>query len=236
LENRRLAGGMIMAFKLGSVVPWGRNLNEYKKMFQLDDNDMAKKIAGFGDGPASFNYEATQQGYSITSFDPIYQFSKNDFKNRIDEVRITVMQQMKENKDNYVWTNIKSLDELENIRMYAMRLFLADYEQGKTEKRYIYHELPNRLPCEDNTFDIGLSSHFLLMYTALGYDFHIQAMTEMLRVCKEIRIFPTVDLDANKTDLISNVIEYFKKSYTVEIKETQYKFQKDANRLLIIKK
>jgi hypothetical protein len=74
------------------------------------------------------------------------------------------------------------------------------------------------------------------MYTALGYDFHIQAMTEMLRVCKEIRIFPIVDLDANKTDLISNIIEYFKKSYAIEIKETQYKFQKDANRLLIIKK
>jgi hypothetical protein len=225
-----------MAFKLNSVVPWGRNFDEYKQMFLLDDNDKSKKIAGFGDGPASFNYEATGQGYSVTSFDPIYQFSKNALEKRIDEVRTTVMEQMKENKDNYVWTNIKSLDELENIRMSAMSLFLTDYEQGKSEKRYIYHELPNVLPYKDDTFDIGLSSHFLLMYTALGYDFHICAMSEMLRVCKEIRIFPIVDLDANKTDLISKVIEYFKKSYDVEIKETGYKFQKDANRLLIIRK
>jgi hypothetical protein len=74
------------------------------------------------------------------------------------------------------------------------------------------------------------------MYTALGYDFHIQAMTEMLRVCKEIRIFPTVDLDANKTDLLLNVMEYFKKSYAVEMKETQYQFQKGANSFLLIKK
>jgi hypothetical protein len=225
-----------MAFKLDSVVPWGRNFNEYKMMFQLEDNDTAKKIVGFGDGPACFNYEATQQGYSVTSFDPIYQFSKNDLEKRIDEVRVTVMEQMKENKDNYVWTNINGLDELENIRMSAMRLFLADYEQGKAEKRYICHELPDSLPYEDNAFDIGLSSHFLLMYTALGYDFHISAMTEMLRVCKEIRIFPIVDLDANKTDLISNVIEYFKKSYDVEIKDTRYKFQKDADKLLVIRK
>jgi hypothetical protein len=129
-----------------------------------------KKIAGFGDDPASFNYEATQQGYSITSFDPIYQFSKNDLEKRIDDVCITVMNQMQENMDSYVWTNIKSLDELENIRMSAMRLFLADYEQGKVQKRYIYHELPNRLPYEDNTFHIGLSSHFLLMYTILLWD------------------------------------------------------------------
>ena len=68
---------------------------------------------------------------------------------------------------------------------------MRDYEKGKAEQRYICHELPDRLPYEDGYFDIGLSSHFLLMYTMLGYDFHISAMAEMLRVCKEIRIFPT---------------------------------------------
>ena len=224
-----------MAFKLNSVVPWGRNLNEYRLMFQLSDSDMSKKIAGFGDGPASFNYEATQQGYSVTSFDPIYCFSERDLQNRIEEVRITVMEQMRGNIDNYVWTNIKSLEELENVRMSAMRLFLSDYERGKAERRYICHELPEKLPYKENAFDIGLSSHFLLMYTDLGYDFHIKAMNEMLRVCKEIRIFPIVDLDANKTDLISDVIDYFKNHYDIEIVDTQYEFQKGANKMLIIR-
>lgn len=225
-----------MAFKLNSVVPWGRNFSEYQLMFELDDGDVHKKIAGFGDGPASFNYEATRQGYCVTSFDPVYRFSRNDLEKRIDEVRITVMQQMKDNMDHYVWTNIKDLEELENTRMSAMRLFLADYERGKSENRYVCHELPGRLPYEDNAFDIGLSSHFLLMYTALGYDFQIQSMTEMLRVCREIRIFPIVDLDANETDLISNVIEYFRNRYDVEIIETKYEFQRNANKLLIIRK
>ena len=225
-----------MAFKLENVVPWGRNLDEYRAMFLLSDDDISKNIAGFGDGPASFNFEATQQGYSVTSFDPIYQFSKDDLQKRIDEVRITVIQQMRENINNYVWTKIKNLEELENVRMSAMRLFLDDFEKGKQEGRYIYHELPNRLKYEDDTFDIGLSSHFLLMYTILGFDFHVKAMTEMLRICKEIRIFPIVDLDANKTDLISNVIDYFKQRYDVEIRQTQYEFQKGDNKLLIIRK
>lgn len=225
-----------MAFELENVVPWGRNLDEYRLMFLLSDSDMSKNIAGFGDGPASFNFEAMQQGYSVTSFDPIYQFSKVDLQKRIEDVRITVMQQMRENMNNYVWTKIKSLEELENVRMSAMRLFLEDFEKGKQEGRYIHHKLPDRLTLEDNTFDIGLSSHFLLMYTSLGFDFHIQAMTEMLRVCREIRIFPIVDLDANKTDLISNVIDYFKQRYNVEIMKTQYEFQKGDNKLLIIKK
>lgn len=225
-----------MAFNLENVVPWGRNFNEYKLMFQLNESDVSKNIAGFGDGPSCFNYEATQQGYSVTSFDPIYQFSKNELKKRIDDVRITVMWQMRENINNYVWTNIKNLEELENIRMSAMRLFLSDFEKGKQDGRYIYHELPNRLIYADDSFDIGLSSHFLLMYTVLGYEFHIQSMTEMLRVCKEIRIFPIVDLDANKTDLISKVINYFDKRYDVEIRKTQYEFQKGDNNMLIIRK
>ncbi len=225
-----------MAFKLDNVVPWGRNMKEYQLMFQLSDNDMLKKIASFGDGPACFNYEMTERNRDVTSFDLIYQFSKTDIEKRIEEVRITVMQQMRENMDNYVWKNIKNLDELENTRMSAMKKFLSDYEKGKAEGRYIFHELPNKLPYESDYFDIGLSSHFLLMYTQLGYDFHIMSMEEMLRVCKEIRVFPIVDLDAVKSNLAENVIDYFRKNFKVEIIKTGYEFQKGDNKLLIIKK
>ena len=225
-----------MAFKLNSVVPWGRNMEEYIRMFRLNESDLSRRIAGFGDGPACFNCEMTARGGNVTSFDPIYQFSKTDLEKRIEEVRVIVMRQMSENMDNYVWKNIKNLDELEFTRMSAMRKFLSDYEKGKTERRYVFHELPNRLLYDDNHFDIGLSSHFLLMYTSLGYDFHIASMTEMLRVCKEIRIFPIVDLDANKTGLSEKVIDYFKKDYKVEIVKTEYEFQKGENKLLIIRK
>ncbi len=178
----------------------------------------------------------TERNGNVISFDLIYQFSKTDIEKRIEEVRVIVMQQMRENMDNYVWTNIKDLDELEFTRMSAMKKFLSDYEKGKAEGRYVFHELPNRLLYEDNYFDIGLSSHFLLMYTSLGYDFHIASITEMLRVCKEIRIFPIVDLDANKTDLTVKVMDYFKKDYNVESVKTDYEFQKGENKLLIIKK
>lgn len=225
-----------MSFTLEEVVPWGRNFNEYQEMFLIKETDKNKKIAGFGDGPASFNAQGTEQGYDIKSFDPIYQFSKEQIEKRIEEVRKTVMEQMAKNQENYVWTKIKNLEELESIRMNAMHMFLKDFEQGYQKNRYIYHELPNKVLFEDNFFDIGLSSHFLLMYTQLGYQFHIQAMEEMLRVCKEIRIFPIVDLDANQSDLISKVIDYFRKDYDVEIVDTQYVFQKGDNKLLIIRK
>lgn len=225
-----------MAFKLNSVVPWGRNFSEYKAMFMLTDEDLQKKIAGFGDGPASFNLEIHKMGADVTSYDIVYQFSKDELQNRIEEVRSIVMEQMKENKDNYVWKNIKSLDELEKTRMSAMSMFLEDFEKGKAEGRYIYHNLPEKINAEDNTYDIGLSSHFLLMYTDLGYDFHIKAISEMLRLCREIRIFPVCDLDGSKTELIDDVKNYFSKDYDVRLLKTEYEFLKDGNKMMVIKK
>lgn len=67
-----------MAFTLNSVVPWGRNLDEYKAIFLLSENDLEKKITGFGDGSASFSYEAHCLGCGITSYDSIHQFSKKE--------------------------------------------------------------------------------------------------------------------------------------------------------------
>lgn len=225
-----------MAFQLNNVVPWGRNMEEYKLMFLLNEEDMKKKIAGFGDGPASFNFEAHCLGCDITSYDPIYQFNKEELEKRIEDVRGIVMQQMSENMDNYIWTKIRDLHQLEQIRMDAMKSFLNDFEAGLSEGRYRYHELPNCLPVEENYYDIGLSSHFLLLYTQLGFDFHIKAIDEMLRVCREVRIFPVVDLDANQADMISDVIDELEKKYDVELKVTNYQFQKNANKMLVIRK
>lgn len=69
-----------MAFKLSNVVPWGRTMEEYVQMFCLTEEDLKKKIAGFGDGPASFNFEASKMGSNVVSYDPIYQFAKKDLR------------------------------------------------------------------------------------------------------------------------------------------------------------
>ena len=72
------------------------------------------------------------------------------------------------------------------------------------------------------------------MYTSLGYDFHIKAISEMLRVCRQVRIFPLCDLDSNDSEMIQSVIDYFAQGYDTQIKQTPYQFQKGADRLLII--
>jgi len=76
-----------MAFKLENVVPWGRNLDEYRNMFHLTDSDLNKNIVSFGDGPASFNYEMMKLNLKVISLDPIYQFSKDELQQRIIETK-----------------------------------------------------------------------------------------------------------------------------------------------------
>ena len=48
-----------MSVKLSEVIPWGRSFEEYRLMFALSEADLAGVILGCGDGPASFNTEAT---------------------------------------------------------------------------------------------------------------------------------------------------------------------------------
>jgi hypothetical protein len=223
-----------MAFKLKNVVPWGRNLDEYRAMFRLTDEDLQKRIAGFGDGPASFNSELTLLGGKVVSFDPLYKYNKTQIQERINETKNLVLEQAKANQTNFVWKNILDVDHLECIRMSAMKLFLNDFQTGN--KRYIAHELPAKTSFGNNSFDLGLSSHFLLLYPGLGLKFHIQSIIEMLRICREVRIFPLLNLDAQLSEMLQPIVEHFSAKYKIEIVSVNYEFQRNGNEMLVITK
>ena len=61
-------------------------------------------------------------------------------------------------------------------------------------------------------------------------------MTEMLRIAKEIRVFPILDLDAKKSELLDDLIDYFQTDYQVSIEKVDYEFQKNGNKMLMIKR
>ncbi len=225
-----------MAFELKSVVPWGRNLKEYRLMFNLTEADLAKKIISAGDGPASFNAQMKSLGHKVISLDPIYEFSKEDLAQRIRETGQEVLTQTRRNQQNFVWKLIKDIDELEKVRMQAMQTFLADYEPGRQEGRYLAHALPNRTIYQDDEFELGLSSHFLLLYAQLGLDFHLQSITEMMRICREIRIFPLLDLNAEESRVLGDTIEFFGSAYQIGIEPVAYEFQRNGNKMLRISK
>lgn len=224
---------MKIDYKLKSIVPWGRNLEEYQQIFSLSNRDLKKKILGCGDGPSSFNAELTALGGDVISIDPIYQFSKEQLSSRIDEVATEVMLMVRQNRANFVWRNIKNPEELEQIRMSAMRGFLEDYPEGLEQKRYCFEMLPS-LSFKDKSFDLALSSHFLFLYSEhLDFEFHLSAILEMLRVAVEVRIFPLKTLENVYSPHLKKVQEALeKKGYKSEIIKTEYEFQKGANEML----
>lgn len=225
-----------MGFALDKVVPWGRSYMEYASMFALSDADLQLRILGCGDGPAGFNSELTKRGGNITSIDPVYALDAAQIKSRISETCDTVMAQMRENQNDYVWNTISSVEELGRIRMSAMDAFLSDFESGKRENRYIAGELPS-LPFQSGVFDIALSSHFLFLYSAhLSVEFHLQAFRAMLRVAREVRVFPLLTLEGKPSPHLKPVIEHLgHHRFSAEFRRVPYEFQRGGNEMLLVK-
>ncbi len=223
--------------ELENIVPWGRNLSEYVAMFMLTSDNLNSNILGCGDGPASFNTEVDLHDGTVISVDPLYAYSKQEIMRRIDDVTEEVMAQVVKNQENFVWQSITSTGMLYEMRIEAMTEFLIDYNEGKEEGRYVTGELPN-LSFEAEQFDLALSSHFLFLYSEhLDEAFHIKSLVEMLRVAKEVRVFPLVDLKGEKSLHVEGVMKELKNlGYEASIVKVGYEFQKGANEMLKVTK
>lgn len=225
-----------MAMMLKQVVPFGRSLNEYIQMFNLSEDDLNRTILGVGDGPASFNAEMTRRNKTVISVDPIYQFSGLEILERFNHVLEDIIQQVKNTPDDWVWSFHKSPDDLKWNRVKVIHTFMEDYDRGKQTGRYRVGELPN-LEFSDQQFDLSLCSHFLFLY-ADHFDevFHREAIAEMLRVSREVRIFPLLTLRLQRSPFLDLIMQYFKQqNYRVEVVKTQYELQKGGNEMLVIK-
>jgi hypothetical protein len=230
-----------MSMKLNEVIPWGRSYEEYRRMFALTDEDLAETILGCGDGPASFNAEATALGHRVVSCDPIYAFPVDEIGRRVEESYDTVISQVKKDADGFVWADFRDPDHLGECRLTAMRWFLADFDKGQQEGRYVAASLPT-LPFADGQLSLALISHLLFLYSEqLDLDFHIAAFEELLRVAGEVRVFPLLGLDRQWSPHVGPVREHLERDGCLaEVVVVGYEFQKAeghaGNRMLRIRR
>ena len=224
-------------FTLDQVVPWGRSLEEYRRMFALTDEELGLRILGCADGPASFNAEASRRGCRVVSCDPLYRFSATQIQDRIAAIYGQVMEQARQNADDYVWSTIPSIEELGSVRMAAMREFLSDFPEGKTAGRYVDAELPV-LPFGDGSFDVALSSHFLFLYSDhVDKAFHRASVREMCRLAPDVRIFPLLALSGQRSPFVDDVAEECVRSgCEVSIDTVAYEFRRGANQMMRIRR
>lgn len=223
--------------KLSEVIPWGRSYDEYRLMFALSGRDLAGRVLGCGDGPAGFNAGATAEGLSVTSCDPIYAFSREEIRQRVEGCYEDVISQVRLNPEGFVWDYFLDPDHLGHARLAAMRRFLTDFEEGKAAGRYVTASLPS-LPFEDGQFDLALCSHLLFLYSdQLSFEFHRAAVEELLRVAKEVRLFPLLSLEGRPSPHIEPLQNHLaKRGWTTELRPVTYEFQRGGNRMLRIRK
>ncbi|MDB9517207.1 SAM-dependent methyltransferase [Roseofilum reptotaenium CS-1145] len=224
-----------MAMQLDRVVPFGRSLDEYTKLFNLTESDLQKKILSVADGPASFNAEGTAKGYQIQSIDPLYCFSAKEIQDQFYAVVDDVIDQVKRSAKDWIWSYHQSPQDLRQNRERALQLFSQDYEQGKAEGRYEIGELPH-LRYADLEYELGLCSHFLFLYSDhFNQELHLQSIQELLRVCTEVRIFPLLTLNLERSPylpLVLDTLDY--QGYNCQIQTVEYQLQRGGNQMLKI--
>jgi len=206
-------------------------------MFALSKEDLSKRILGCSDGPASFNAELTREGGNVVSVDPLYAYEVEHIRRRIEETFDTVIAEARKSRDEFVWKDIRSIEELGTVRMKAMQDFLEDYPQGKIEGRYVTESAPT-LSFPHDRFDLALCSHFLFLYSEqLDLAFHIDTITELCRVSGEARVFPLLRLGSVPSPHVAPVIQHFKAhGYEVSRLQVSYEFQRGGNEMLKIRR
>jgi hypothetical protein len=225
-----------VAYTYESVVPWGRSFDEYVRMFSLSESDLRGKILGCADGPAGFNAKMAELGRCAISCDPLYQFSAAQIQKRIDETYDDIIAQTYSNVERFNWSTITSVDELGRVRRAAMDSFLADYDAGKRDGRYVSAALPD-LPFRNGAFTLALCSHFLFLYSPiLSLTLHEQAIDAMCTVADEVRIFPLLTYNSEPSPYVEPLVTALRDAgRQVTIEHVTYEFQKGANEMLRVR-
>lgn len=178
-----------------------------------------------------------RRGYRVVSVDPLYHCSAEQIRERGRSAYRTIIEQPVANQSAYVWAEIPSPQDLGRIRIETMHEFLTDFELGKSEGRYLPHQLP-QLPFGDDEFDLALCSHLLFTYSQqLSAEFHRQAMLEMCRVATEVRVFPLLDHSGRPSPHVDSVRRCLKESgYQSAIQPVDYEFQRGASQMLVARR
>lgn len=184
-------------FDFDRVAIYGRSIDEYVKMFNLDLMALkGKRILDCCAGPAAFACQAAAMDIEVVACDPIYQLEVEALRSMIDQDAKAVLKKHADNPTllyQQVTPTIK--------RREAMEIFLKDLPTGKCAGRYVTGQLPD-LPFADGSFDMVLCGNFLFLYSdkasggmmthaTFDYKFHCDSLSELLRICRqEVRIYP----------------------------------------------
>lgn len=168
-----------------------RAYDEYVAFFGLDPDALrGKRVLDCSAGASSFVARLCRQGVDAVAVDPAYELPRD----QLAEVAAAGLRDgnaiAASFPGRFTWRWYGSVEAREKMRSRALAEFVLDLAEHP--ERYVAASLP-ALPFADRAFDIAVCSHLLFTWAdQLGYDWHVAALRELLRVAGEVRVFPTV--------------------------------------------
>lgn len=234
-------------FQLDRVACFGRTMNEYVEMFNLDlESLMGTSILDCASGPASFAAEALKKHIKVVACDPIYSQKIDQIIESAQRDIPACIRETQRHRGLFVReTNDEDICFL-NEKLKALTTFANDYKKIDACRRYVAASFPH-LPFYDESFDMVLSANLLFLYSDVetggilenskfDYLFHHRALHEMLRIARnEVRIYPVVGPNKEKHPFIDELLKdesFFK--YDLQFETVMMKDIKGATQMLRI--
>lgn len=212
---------------------WGHSFKNYLLMFDLTDNDLQEPILDVAAGASSFNAEMTMRGFHVISSDPLYEHSSENIKAKVALMLDNLETRIGQRQDTFIWDFERSPKQLMLKQRAMAEIFLKDFTKGFEEKRYIPDSLPN-LSFADYQFSLAVCANFLFdgPYHH-NLDFQLEAIREMCRVSREVRIFPLLDDSGEISANVGPIMAALQaQDYGVEVREVAFHLQKNGNAML----
>lgn len=219
----------------GSIVPWGRNADEYEAFFDLVDVPASARILDCGSGPSSFCAESWRAGRSVVAVDPVYARPVRDILDGFDRTAVRMLEGMRRAYERFDWTSYGSPEAVVDRRRAALDGFVAHVSEHPGS--YVAASLP-RLPFLRDSFDLVLCSHLLFLYSEeLGLAAHVQYLEELLRVGREVRVYPLLDMSGEVSPHLEACAAELERAAHVEIAPVPYEFRLgDSNMLKVTRR
>jgi hypothetical protein len=221
---------------IGEMLVSARSGREYGAMFDLDLDALAgRRVLDCPGGAAAFTADATAAGAVVTAVDPRYGDDPDELIAHAHAETRRGNDFIRQEPDRFVWTYFADVAAHLAERTAAVDRFAAD--RRAHPERYVTGRLPD-LPFTDDAFDLALSSHLLFTYDdRLDRDLHVAAIVELLRVAREVRVFPTLSMRFERSGLVDAVVAAARDAGAeVAVTRSPYEFQRGGDEILVARR
>jgi SAM-dependent methyltransferase len=215
------------------VLVTSRSFEEYQAFFALTPDDLAGRVLDCSAGASGFAAVANARGGQVTAVDPAY--------GRPAELLGTVEASvaggaaiLADHEERFVWTWYGTPERRAALRADASAAFVADLRDHP--ETYVPGALP-ALPFADDAFALALCSHLLFTWSdVLDEEWHEQALLELLRVARDVRVFPLVVQGTGEpVPFLPTLLDRLRdQGLRVDVVDVPYEFQRGADRMLSV--